>query len=112
MLQTENQKTWRVREQSLKDGWEEYANEVLYYWSLTYIPEIVMTELISKHHDDLLDGYFGINKTRELIAQKYYWPTLRHDVKVYVTGCDVFLASKAVRHKPHGDLQSLSVLTH
>ena len=37
---------------------------------------------------------------------------LRHDVKDYVWGCDICLASKAVRHKPYGDLQSLPILTH
>ncbi len=76
------------------------------------MPEIVRIELISRHHDDLLAGYFGIDKTRELIARKYYWPTLRSDVEAYVIGCDVCLGLKLVRHKPYGDLQSLPVPTH
>ena len=37
---------------------------------------------------------------------------LRHDVEDYVRGCNVYLASKAVRHKPYGDLQSLPVPIH
>ena len=37
---------------------------------------------------------------------------LYHDVEDYVKGCDVWLASKAVAHKPYGDLQSLPVSTH
>ena len=36
-----------------------------------------------------------------LSRPSYYWPTLRRDI--------VCLASKAVRHKPYGDLQSLPV---
>ncbi len=76
------------------------------------MPEIVRTELISKYHDDPLAGHFGIDKRRELIARKYYWPILRRNVEAYVTSCDVCLALKAVRHKPYGDLQSLSVPTH
>lgn len=28
------------------------------------------------YHNDLLAGKLGIDKTRELIARKYYWPTL------------------------------------
>ncbi len=75
------------------------------------MPKIVRTKLISRHHDDPLAGHFGIDKTRELIAQKYYWPTLRRDVEAYIIGCDVCLASKSVRHKPYGDLQSLLVPT-
>ena len=66
-------------------------------------------ELISRHHDNLPVGHFGIEKTRELLTKKYYWPTLRHNVEAYVKGCDVYLASKAVRHKPYNDLQSLPV---
>ena len=69
-------------------------------------------ELISRHHDDPLAGDFGIKKTRELLFRKYYWPTLRRDVEDYVRGCNVCLASKAVRHKPYGDLQSLPIPTH
>ena len=57
-------------------------------------------------------GHFEIDKTQELIARKYYWPTLRQDVEAYVKGCDVCLASKAVRHKPYGDLQALPIPTH
>ena len=61
-------------------------------------------ELISRHHDNLLAGHFGIKKIQELVARKYYWPTLRHDVDNYVKGCNVCLASKAVQHKLYGDL--------
>ncbi len=111
-LQAEDQEAQRVREQGLKDDWEENADGILCHQSLPYMPEIIKTELISRHHDDLLAGYFGINKTQELIAQKYYWLTLCHDVEVYVTGCDICLALKAVKYKPYGDLQSLPVPTY
>ena len=76
------------------------------------MPEAIRIELISRHHDDPLAGHFGIEKTRKLLARKYYWPTLKHDVKAYVKGCNVCLASKAVRHKPYGNLQSLPVPIH
>ena len=69
-------------------------------------------ELISQYHNNPLAGHFGINKTQELITRKYYWPTLRQDVKAYVKGCNVCLASKAVWHKPYGNLQTLSVPIH
>ena len=85
---------------------------VLHYQDLPYIPEIIRTKLISKNHDDLLAGYFGIEKTHELIAQKYYWPTLRRDVKDYIRGCNIYLALKAVWHKPYNDLESLPIPTH
>ena len=93
------------------EGWEE-SDGVFQYQGLPYVPEIIRTELISRHHDDSLARHFGIEKTRELIARKYYWASLRRDIKDYVKECDVCLASKAVRHKPYGDLQLLSVSTH
>ena len=68
------------------------------------MPEIVKTELINRHHDDLLVGHFGINKTRELIIRKYYWLILHRNVEAYVIGCDVCLASKAVKHKLYDNL--------
>ena len=67
---------------------------------------------MSWHHDDLLAGHFGIDKTRKFIGRKYHWPSLKKDVYTYIQGCDVCLSSKAVKHKFYDDLQSLSVPTH
>ena len=67
--------------------------------------------MISHHYNDLLARHFGIDKTRELVDRKYYWPSLKRDVENYVRRCDVCLTSKTVRHKPYGDLQSLPVPT-
>ena len=32
--------------------------------------EIIWMELISRHYDDLLEGYFGIEKTQELYKSR------------------------------------------
>ena len=109
-LQETDSEAQELRQQG-REGYEE-VDGVLHHQGLPFVPEAIRIELISRHHDDPLAGHFGIEKTRELLAWKYYWPTLRHDVKAYVKGCDVCLASKTVRHKPYGDLQSLPVPTH
>ena len=109
-LQAEDEQVRKTRAEH-SEGWDD-INGVLDHQGLPYVLEIIRTELISKHHDNLLAGYFGIKKTRELIAQKYYLPTLCRDVEDYVRGCDIWLASKAVRHKSYGDLQSLPVPTY
>ena len=70
------------------------------------MPKAIRIKLISHHHDDLLASHFGIKKTCKMLAWKYYWPTFRYNVEAYVKGCDVCLASKAVKHKPYNDLQS------
>ena len=69
-------------------------------------------ELINRHNDSSPGGHFVIKKTCKLLAQKYFWPFLRYDVKAYVKVCDVYLTSKAVEHKPYNDFQSLPILTH
>lgn len=98
-------------QQGLKGSWEN-IDEVLHNQGLPYIPEIIQIKLISHHHDDLLVGYFEIDKIREMIARKYYWLTIQRNVKIYIKGCDVCLALKSVKHKPYGNLQSLPVPMH
>ncbi len=110
-LQKDDKEAMKLSSEGLPEGWED-IKQVLHYQDLLYVPKVIRSELISRHHDNPLAGHFGIEKTRELIARKYYWPTLRRDVEAYVKGCDVGLASKAVCHKPNGDLQSLPVPTH
>ena len=110
-LQDEDEEAKVLRAGGLPEGWEEVEG-VLQYQGLPYVPEIIRSKVISRHHDDPLAGHFGIDKTRELAGRKYYWPSLRKDVDNYVRGCDVCLTSKAIRHKPYEDLQSLPVPTH
>ena len=75
-------------------------------------PAEVISDVISRHHNDFLASHFGINKTKELVGQKYYCPSLRKDIETYVRGCNICLALKAIRHKPYGDLQSLPIPTY
>ncbi len=110
-LQDDIKKAMKLESERLPEGWED-IEQVLHYQGLPYVVKVIRLELISKYHDDPLVGHFGIEKTRKLIARKYYWPTLRRDVKAYVKGYNICLASKAVCHKPYKDLQSLLVLTH
>ena len=42
--------------------------------------EIIKIELISRHRNDPLAGHFGIDKTKELIGRKFYWPNIRKDI--------------------------------
>ena len=55
----------------LQKGWTD-IDRVLHHQGLPFIPKIIQTELISRHHNNQLAGHFGINKTRELIGWKYY----------------------------------------
>ena len=78
-LQTEDGQAQKIRAEELAGNLEDF-NRILHHQSLPYISEIIRTELISRYHNDLLAGHFGIKKTQELVIRKYYWETLRHNV--------------------------------
>ena len=107
----EDQAARKIRQKDLKEGWAKVEG-VLHFQGLPYLLEIIRTEIISRHYDDPLARHFGIEKTRELVFQKYYWPTLRADINTYMKRCDVCLTLKAVKHKLYRDLQLLPVSTY
>ena len=110
-LQDEDEEAKALRAVGLPKDWEDVKG-LFQYWRLPYIPEIIHAKLISSHHDNPLVRQFGIDKTRELIGQKYYLPSLRKDVENYVKGCNVCLTSKTICHKLIGNLKSLLIPTH
>ena len=101
----------KLRAAKLLERWENIEG-MLQYRGFSYFPKIIWLELISRHHDDFLAGHFELDKTRKLIARKYYWPTLRQNVKAYVKGCNICLASKVVWHKLYRNLQALPISTY
>ena len=40
-------------------------------------------------HDIKASGHLGIKKTLGRIRQRFYWPGLQNDVKMYVNGCEI-----------------------
>ncbi len=110
-LYNDDKEAMKLMSEGLPEGWRD-IKQMLYYQGFPYVPIVIRSELISRHHDNPLAGHFGIEKTCKLIARKYYWPILQQDVEAYVKGYNVCLTSKAVRHKPYGDLQSIPVSTY
>ena len=110
-LQAEDGQAQKIKGEKLGGNCKD-SDRILHHESLPYIPEIIKMKLSSRHYDDPLAGHFGIEKTQELVARKYFWETLYHNVKVYVRDYDVCLASKTVKHKPYENLQQLPVPTH
>lgn len=77
--------------------------EMLYYQSFLYILKVIYSNLISKYHDNFFISYFGIEKTQELIAIKYYSSILQREIKVYIKDYDMCLTSKIVYQKPYNN---------
>ena len=96
---------------------------VLWHQERLYVPNRLRNDVIEANHDNPLAGHFGVQKTLELIQRKYYWPNpselppgqgdespgMRQAVQEYCEACSICRRSKAPRHKPHGQLQSLPV---
>ena len=101
-LQESDEEARKIRVEGL-NGYEEF-DRVLYHQGLPFVPETIQIEIISRHHNNLLAGHFGIDKTKNLVSREYYWPSLQRDIEDYVKDCGVCLGSKAVRHKSYGDL--------
>ena len=60
-LQEEDQAATKIRQPGLKEGRTEFEG-LLHYQSLLYLPEIIITEIISRYHNNPLEGHFGIEK--------------------------------------------------
>ena len=74
-LQDNDKKTKKLRSKGLSEGLEN-INQILYYEGIHYVLNLICSKLINKHYNNPFVGHFGIKKTWELIARKYYWLTL------------------------------------
>ena len=98
-------------EQGQKDAgaWTWDSQGLLRHNDKLYVPKeaSVREELLRHHYDDPLAGHFGVDKTLELMGRKYYWSSMKADVKEYVDTCDVCKRVKVKRHRPYGELNAL-----
>ena len=96
---------------SRKDAgaWTWDGQRLLKYNDKLYVPKeaSVCKELLRRHYDDPLAGHFGVNKTSELMGQKYYWSSMKADVKEYVDTCNICKRVKVKRHRLYGELNAL-----
>jgi len=78
---------------------------------LIYIPanDQIKLQLLQAHHDSLLAGHQGQEKTYELISRNYTWPNLRKFVNDYVSTCETCARNKSPRQRPHGPLKPLPI---
>jgi hypothetical protein len=85
---------------------------LLYHRTALYVPGAggARTEVLCRHHDDPLARHFGSRRTLDLVARKYYWPGMSHDVKAYCKACLTCQRVRPVRHRLHGSLELLPQL--
>ena len=61
-------------------------NNKLYISNKTSIRE----ELLKRYHDNLLAGHFEVAKIIELISRKYFWESIKADIKKYMNIYNVY----------------------
>jgi len=96
--------TRQCKEISLADCKE--TNGRLFYQDCLYVPDYtpLRLQLLQDHHDPPAMGHPGRAKTLELLARKYYWPSMRKDVDRFVRNCHVCRRTRSTRHVPYGAL--------
>lgn len=53
--------------------------------------------VLREHHDSLLGGHYGVEKTYDQIKKRFKWKGMRKDVEEYVRGCDICQRVKSGR---------------
>lgn len=85
------------------------ANRVLLWKNRLYIPdnEALRVLVLESEHDSKVAGHFGQDKTVELVARNFYWPSMEDWIRNYVSTCDSCQRNKSSRRKRYGLLQPL-----
>ena len=79
--------------------------------SRVYVPkdEALRQELLVEHHDSVLSGHLGMDKTYDLLARSFYWPSMQEDVREFVRTCPTCAATKSSNKQRPGLLQPLPI---
>lgn len=66
------------------------------------MPKLICHKIINRDYNDVPASYFENIKTRELVAGKFFWATLRRNIENYIKKYDMYFTFQIVRYKPYG----------
>ena len=69
-------------------------------------------QVLQYHHDHVLAGHLGQNKTLELIRRHYTWPNICDDIQKFCKSYVTCMRSKPQHHRSYGSLQQLPIPEH
>ena len=77
--------------------------------SVPFVPKgQIRFDIIKIYHDTPANGaHFGRNKTIHKIRQRYFWPSMIHDIKNHVRSCIPCLQNNQLRQKLPGTLKPI-----
>ena len=81
----------RLNQGTSREGYTLNKQGLLCYKGRALVPtqKAIIQELLYLYYDDQFAGHWGINKTKELLERKFYWPGMDTDIREYVTTCSV-----------------------
>jgi hypothetical protein len=73
------------------------------------IPASRIDMVMHAHHDDLLAGHLGRNRTIAAVKHKYWWPRMAGSIAAWVASCEQCQRRKAPHQGKNGPLHPLPV---
>lgn len=91
-LNPTNHPEYTIQQQKL---WLKIYNGLLDQEELRLVvPPADRERIIRENHDLPLPAHLGFFKTKKKIQERYFWPKMSKDIKIYVTGCEKCKAIK------------------
>lgn len=81
----------------------ELNNGYLYVNKKLYVTRDNRENVVINAHGN---GHPGIDKTQEMIREKYFWPGMNKDIESLVRACETCRKFKAPRRLPYGEMNS------
>jgi transposase InsO family protein len=100
---------WRQKAREGDDDFSLLGDRLLLHSGRLVVPaaDNLRTRVIQEAHSRLVTAHPGRNKTRKLVAARYWWPRMNGDVEVFVDNCMPCRSSKYPRDKTPGLLQPI-----
>ncbi|KAL0157229.1 hypothetical protein M9458_048475, partial [Cirrhinus mrigala] len=76
---------------------------------LTYVPASLRQRLLTLIHENPSAGHPGIQATRELVLNKFWWPSMSQQIITFVKECVTCNQTKSQHQRPAGLLQPLPI---
>jgi len=96
----------------LKGHWSKNDTGFLRLYNRIYVPDNANLHLqvLQYHHDHVLAGHLGQNKTLELVRRYYTWPNIHDNIQKFCKSCVTCMRTKPQHYRPCGSLQQLPIL--
>ena len=73
------------------------------------VPKVIRAEIIRNHHNTLIGGHQGVNKTSKKIRLKFHWYKMDEDIRMHIRKCSKCSACKHPPKKPRAKQRKYQV---